>query len=142
MTKQDKQICSYIGHFYLTKHKEDYDAAEKEIQDTGFVRVECCGDMVIIEARRVGLLIGKRGTNVDALQVYLSKKIFVKECVDSVEDVILCPIYNKRDWDRGGPYSAYDKQDEFNKIQNLQATSEWVNNLVGEWEQEDTRRGY
>ncbi len=139
MNKEDKRICSHIGHFYLTKHKEDYDAAQKEIENTGFVRVENVGETVLIEARRVGLLIGLRGTNVDALQAYLGKKIFIKECIDSVEDAILCPVYNKRDWDQYGPDSAYHKNESLREI------SDWTNDLIDEWEREDAdtqpRRG-
>ncbi len=76
--------CREIGKFYLKKHEGDYAKAEKELSDLRLTKIEIQGDKLCITAGRVGMLIGKRGTNVDALSKHIADTMFMK--VHVIED--------------------------------------------------------
>lgn len=63
-----------LGRFYLAKHNGVISKACEEVEQIGFFAVLKVGNSAVLCANRVGLLIGKRGTNIDALEKYLSEK--------------------------------------------------------------------
>jgi|SRR5581483_3672496 len=88
-----RQAAQEIGKFYLNKHNGDYKAAEEELVRLRITKVEINGNCLYITASRVGLLIGKRGQNIDALGRYIEKtlnmKIFVIEDIDCLYDYLI-----------------------------------------------------
>lgn len=70
-----KKVAGLIGQFYLQKNQNDYEKAEAEITDLRISKVEVAGKTVTITAARIGKLIGKRGTNVDALGKFLGMEV-------------------------------------------------------------------
>jgi len=69
-----------IASFYLDKHNQDYSAAKKEVITLGITDVKLVDDKHIeIYVSRPGLLIGRHGTNIENLSVFLAMKITIVE---------------------------------------------------------------
>lgn len=81
-TPEIREMAALIGQFYLRKHNNDYIATEKAIVDLRISDLRVEGDKVIIVTARPGLLIGRRGQNIDELTAFLNKKIHIIEEVD------------------------------------------------------------
>lgn len=93
-----KEIAKSIGQFYLQKNNGDYIATEKEVLRLQIKKIEFlirenpAGEQIheaIITAGRVGLLIGKRGTNIDALTKHLGMKVKIMEDNDPLESYLI-----------------------------------------------------
>lgn len=82
LTPEIREMAALIGQFYLRKHNNDYIAAEKAIVDLRISDLRVEGDKVIIVTARPGLLIGRRGQNIDELTAFLNKKIHIIEDMD------------------------------------------------------------
>lgn len=91
MDTATKNICQKIGQFYLNKCNGDHKAAQSELCHLIItdVSIPTDGNLVIIKAVRVGMLIGKRGSNIDALEKFLKVPIKVIEEQESVYNWIL-----------------------------------------------------
>jgi ribosomal protein S3 len=83
-TKQEKEIISKIGRFFLernlkksdneTKVHQVYLQTRKEIQILGITRIVLTSDNEIeIHLDRPGLLIGKKGEQINALSKYMEQ---------------------------------------------------------------------
>jgi ribosomal protein S3 len=83
-TKQEKEIISKIGRFFLernlkksdneTKAHQVYLQTRKEIQILGITRIVLTSDNEIeIHLDRPGLLIGKKGEQINALSKYMEQ---------------------------------------------------------------------
>lgn len=86
-----------IATFYITKHAGNYGHAIDEIERIGFRRLEVFGDNVAIWVKKVGLFIGLRGQNVDAVQKTLNKKVYIREFEGEAEDHICNCVCDERD---------------------------------------------
>lgn len=93
-----KEIARNIGQFYLQKNNGDYVATEKEILRLQIKNIEFLirenpkGEQIreaVITAGRVGLLIGRRGTNIDALEKHLGMKVKIMEDTDPLESYLI-----------------------------------------------------
>lgn len=100
LNKQEQEVFGRIATFYIERSGGDYAKAIKDVEQIGFRRIEVFGDNVVVWAKRVGLFIGRRGENVDQLQKYLGKKIYIKEVEGDAEDSIVCEIAGQRDINR------------------------------------------
>lgn len=126
MDNEEKEICWSIGLFYIEKNGQDKKAAEAEITRLGIRsirlnrdipipkdqqrlteavygpdKVQLKKDEVEIVLNRPGLIIGKRGENVDKLTKFLQEKnnishVRIVEDDDNVLDSLLAPC-----WDHG-----------------------------------------
>ena len=78
---QELQDIGYeIGHFYLKKCGNNYQAAQKEVESLKITNIEKVNDDTInITLARPGLLIGRKGQNIEALVDHLKKKINITE---------------------------------------------------------------
>jgi ribosomal protein S3 len=97
MTSLEVQdIARKISLFYLNKKKNPY-LANEEIAKIGISSIEIKSkivghwfskkfqdDVVIITCARPGLLIGRKGSNIEELQSFLQKKISIIEDKDSI----------------------------------------------------------
>ncbi len=89
MLTREQEIARKIGLFYLEKNGNDYAKTEEDlnklrISRLEFIQVPCktCGhqeERLQITLERVGLLIGKRGENIDKLVKYLGQEVNIKE---------------------------------------------------------------
>lgn len=79
LSEEVKDVASRIGQFYLEKNHGDYKAAEKEITDLRISEITVVNNIASITTARPGLLIGKKGTNIDALNKYLQAEIRIIE---------------------------------------------------------------
>ncbi len=117
ISEQVKQICHKIGMFYLEKMNGNYDAAREEVdrlriesieikevkikqsRDPG-IEVTTSGpiivETVVITLPMVGLLIGRRGENIDNLSKYLQMPVKVIESPDYLTWHLHYPI-NERE---------------------------------------------
>jgi predicted PilT family ATPase len=95
-SQQAEGIGYAISSFYLNKHNQDYLAAQKEVEKLKIVNITIENDVVTISTSRPGLLIGRKGGNIDALEKHLDKKIKIVESFHW--DEILVP-YNYMDDD-------------------------------------------
>jgi hypothetical protein len=80
--KQDPEVIKVakaIGQFYLNKHDGDYDKAEDELVRLGISHIEMIENGVAIVLYRVGLLIGKKGDNIEALGKHLGLNVKIYE---------------------------------------------------------------
>jgi len=74
MITTSRDLAHQLGKFYLQKHEGVASKAIEEIEQIGFYGVFKTGDSAVICANRVGLLIGKRGTVIEALEKFLTEK--------------------------------------------------------------------
>jgi ribosomal protein S3 len=91
LSEEVKGMAAAIGAYYLQKNNGDYVATEKEITSMRISAIAVDSTLphskvVSITTERPGLLIGKRGTNIDALEKFLGHKVKVIEDRD--------PLYN------------------------------------------------
>lgn len=82
--KQSSEAASKISKFYRIKNgnnesKECYKAAREEISKLKIVDIKATEGEVSIHLARPGLLIGKKGENIGALQQYLGTRINIVE---------------------------------------------------------------
>ena len=88
-----REAVDSIGEFYLDKHQNTgagsiYAKAREEILTLGITRIQARGTTVIITLHRPGMLIGRRGENIFALEAYLAKKTHFKK-INIVEEKVL-----------------------------------------------------
>ena len=88
-------IASKIGRFYAEKHGWDTAAANKEILSLRISDIVINSDGIEIHLSRPGLLIGRRGTNIEALQRFLGCRIHIEE-VNDISDYML--VYDPEDF--------------------------------------------
>ena len=84
-----RDIAVKIGQFYLQKHNGDYEAAEKELVNTRITKIDIVVNTVHITAAHVGLLIGKRGQNIDNLSKFLETEVKIYEDTDNLYDYLI-----------------------------------------------------
>jgi len=98
---KNRDVARLISEFYLNKNRENpietmYDKAREEIQSLGITNVNINKDTVTITLSRCGLLIGRRGENIDKMQSFLSEALKRKISINIIEDKIiqyLIPYY-------------------------------------------------
>jgi ribosomal protein S3 len=87
-TESEMKIYKAIGEFYLKKHANDYEKTREDLRNLLISDVICAYDVVIIKTSRPGLLIGKKGENITALEKHLEKRVAVVE-VNSFSDWLM-----------------------------------------------------
>lgn len=94
-----REACKVIGHFYLHKHKNNYALAADEITKLQITKVEINQNKLCITAGRVGMLIGRRGENIDNLSKFVQSQLQMEIRVIEDEDGLLdCLIPHKEEW--------------------------------------------
>ncbi len=78
-----------IGQFYLQKNDGDYDKTQQELYQLQISSVTVEDGVVTIHAARIGLLVGRRGENVDRLTHFLGQKVRLIEDFDSIYDHLI-----------------------------------------------------
>lgn len=86
---KEQEIARYISDYYVEKNKLDCDMAIKEINMLGITHIKFQYKNIYITLMRPGLLIGRRGINIDNLTVFLSNKLHTKINVKIIEDKVL-----------------------------------------------------
>lgn len=81
---KSQEAASKLSKFYRIKNgdnesKECYKAAREEISKLKIVNIKAEDDVITISLARPGLLIGKKGENIFALQKYFGTKIEIVE---------------------------------------------------------------
>ncbi len=91
LSEQVQNIAREIGLFYLEKNGGDFKKTEEEIGILQISKIEIGNPdrIVIITTGRPGVLIGKRGQNIEALEKHLSRKIHIIEDMDSIYDYLV-----------------------------------------------------
>lgn len=79
-----REVASRIGAFYLQKNNGDFKATEAEILKLQISNISVDDKLprsvsIAITTARPGLLIGKRGQNIDALSKFLGTEVKVIE---------------------------------------------------------------
>lgn len=92
-----QEIAARIGVFFLRKNDNDYEAARKEILELRISNIsfENPPGEVSIELSRPGLLIGRRGEQIDSLEKFLGHKILIVEVRQSINDFLLPYDYSQ-----------------------------------------------
>jgi hypothetical protein len=85
------EVATKLGQFYLNKNGGDYAKATDEIYRLHIKSIVIAeDDAVIITAGRLGLLIGKRGTNIDAISKFFNGRVFkLIEDTESILDLVI-----------------------------------------------------
>jgi transcription antitermination factor NusA-like protein len=85
------EVARTIGDFYLAKHNGDYAKATEEIYRLQIAKIAVAADnSIVITLGRVGLFIGKRGTNLDAIiKLFNGRQLKVVEDMDSILDYVI-----------------------------------------------------
>lgn len=79
MTKDKIELLDKIGHFFL-KEKEDYQETERFLRLMEITQIErVSSHKIVILLRRPGMLIGKKGQRLEALEKHLNLKIQIVE---------------------------------------------------------------
>lgn len=90
ISEEVKEIAAKIGLYYLEKNNHDYQEAGSEIIDLRIEQILVLSeDEIVIVLARPGLLIGRRGSNLDALSTYIKKKIRVVESREQLIDYLI-----------------------------------------------------
>lgn len=88
-----QEAAAAIGEFYLRKNNGDYAATEKEINQLRITKLEINENALCITATRIGLLLGRRGSNIDALakfiQEHMQMKIHIIEDQDCLYEYLI-----------------------------------------------------
>lgn len=101
------KVARLIGQFYVQQNRnlkdinKIYKKANEDIIMLHITRIQVKGNIITITLTRPGLLIGRRGENIDALTNFLSKELKHKITLNIIEDMInghLFP-YNPQDYD-------------------------------------------
>ena len=88
--EKDLTVAREIGYFYEKKHNDQKEALS-EIRMVDITNIEVNEDVVTISTTRPGILIGKRGSNIEALQKHLKEKLEIKS-INIKEDTRACSI--------------------------------------------------
>lgn len=78
-SEEEKKIAREIGYFIYEKNKFSICEAIKELKYYGIKEIKLKGDKLTIRLSRPGLLIGKKGENIEALKNKLKVIIIVEE---------------------------------------------------------------
>lgn len=89
LDKKVKGVAKKIGEFFLQKNNNDYERTADEITNLHITKLEDDGDKIRITLGRPGMLIGKRGEQVDKLISYLGRKLHIIEDPDGLVDHII-----------------------------------------------------
>jgi ribosomal protein S3 len=103
MQYDNRDFARFIGEFYLDKNKGDYKKTNEEIADLRITKIDYNFRTLSITIGRPGLIIGRRGENIDKLKEYLSKQIIGSFELKIIEDMIIPCLY---------PCAYYDIFDE------------------------------
>lgn len=99
LSEQDKEAARKIGEFYLQKNNRDFKATEKEIMDLRISKVRALENKTIeITTERPGLLIGRRGTNIDALTKFLDVHVKIIEERDPITYYLIPQNWDEYDY--------------------------------------------
>jgi predicted RNA-binding protein Jag len=89
LPEEVKDVAQRIGQFYLRKNDGDYKATQEEILKLRISKLEITDKGVAITTERPGILIGKRGTNIDALSSFLAMEVRIIEDRDPLITYLL-----------------------------------------------------
>lgn len=78
-SKENQEIGYQILDYYVRKNSFNYAAANKEMSSLAITDIRTDGDTVEIYTGRPGLLIGRKGANIDSLTNFLGKKVKIVE---------------------------------------------------------------
>lgn len=96
-------VAAEIGMFYLEKNKFDYEKTRYEINRLYITNICTVTDskepLVSIETKRPGLLIGKRGQNITALEEYIGMKIYIMEAPARETDYLVPEPVDESVWE-------------------------------------------
>ena len=104
--ERNRTACQMIGAFYLSiysngNYQSPYVKATEDITQLGITKVVWSGHTIHITLSRPGLLIGRRGENINELQKWLSKMTESTITVDIIEDSIISWLipYDPKEYD-------------------------------------------
>jgi KH domain len=83
LSDKTKEACHNIGGFYYEKNKFNVEEAYDELKLVNITKVHYDDETIVIECSRPGILIGSKGSNIEALKEYLTKA-FGKEIKISI----------------------------------------------------------
>jgi hypothetical protein len=91
--EKEQKILRTIGYFYHDAYAPDTNKAYQYIRDLGIHKIIIEDNAIYICLERPGLFIGLRGSNIEALQKYLSKnniegKLSIVEVLHSPMDYL------------------------------------------------------
>ena len=94
LSQEVKDVAERIGQYYLEKNHGDYASTELEITSLHISEIQVDNSLahsiaISITTARPGLLIGKRGTNIDALEKYLNTKVKIIEDKDPLHSYLI-----------------------------------------------------
>ena len=85
---ENRKIAQYIGEYYLEKNNHNYKKTIEDLTILGITQIEHKNNIIIITLQRCGILIGRRGDNIEQLQKFLSIKTKYSK-IDIKEDKII-----------------------------------------------------
>ena len=88
LSKQ-KEIAQCIGGYYLIKNQGAYKKAMEEITELGITQVDVIKNKISIRLTRPGLLIGRRGANIDNLRIFLETQLKRGITIEIIEDRVI-----------------------------------------------------
>ena len=90
ITEDIKDVASKIGFYYLQKNNNDYKKTYQELESLRIQQILVLDSSTItIILSRPGLLIGVRGTNLDNLEKFINKSIYIVEARETILDYLM-----------------------------------------------------
>ncbi len=90
-------LAGDIGHFFLLKNERSYHECHKEIDSLHITGLDIIDGKAVITLSRPGLLIGRKGEQIEKLAKHLGMPIYVKETENRVLDYLY--PYEPYEWD-------------------------------------------
>ena len=88
IVRQQRYVAELIGEYYLLKNNNDYTKTQEELRNLGVHEIKTFMHTITITLMRPGLLIGRRGENIENLQKYIFSKTDYNK-LDIKEDKVL-----------------------------------------------------
>lgn len=89
-SEKEKEIARKIGYFLYKKHNQDTSEAIIELRLYNITDIMYINNIIHILVGRPGMLIGKRGENIEQLGKYLDYEINIVEDKQTLQHELLC----------------------------------------------------
>lgn len=98
LTTEVKAVAQRIGEFFLQRNEGNYEKTRKQLETMRIQEILCPEPQKItIKTSRPGLLIGRRGTVIDALTKHLDLHVHIEEITECLYDYLVPNDYSSFD---------------------------------------------
>lgn len=94
LTTEVKEIAQRIGQFFLERNSYDYNKTARFLESMRITEILVRDKEITIKLSRPGLIIGRKGTVIDALSKYLNMHVRIEEVQQHLYDFLVPHDYS------------------------------------------------